>query len=126
MDIIAISFDNKTFRFSPYTQHQAAGGENVTIDVYDNSLRPSRQSNVIRLTEEFSGAATVYKDETEAALYIKLSGLRADPNIDFTIGDTTISISAYEYLAGYSEYLETLPESETCLLYTSPSPRDRG
>ncbi len=107
-NITAISFDKRTFRFSPFTQHEDVSfGEGATVMLYDDSLAPERGSNVLKLPEKFRAAAQ--NTDKISILYVALSGLRADPNIDFTVEGQKVSVRAADYLKGYGYFLKNAP-----------------
>ena len=54
-------------------------------------------------------------------MYVRLSGLRADPNIDFILDGEITSIRAVDYLLAYTEFMETLPEELLMKLEEDPT-----
>ncbi|MCB1593239.1 MAG: hypothetical protein KDI90_12400 [Alphaproteobacteria bacterium] len=117
--INTIVFDKRTFRHSPFTTHDRVNlgsGGGSAIFVYDDADVPGRHNNVLTLPETFRGVATGPDAAENNILYIGLSGLRADPMIEFTVNHQKVSVPAAEYISGYLEYAETLPPEELAKL----------
>lgn len=118
-NISKIVFDKRTFRHSPFTTHDhvdLGSGGGSAIMLYDDSGVPQVGGNEIYLPATFAGVATGPAAGGQNTLHIGLSGLRADPMIDFTVNQQKVSVRAAEYLAGYLEYAETLPPEELAKL----------
>lgn len=109
VDIVAVDFDMTKFCFSPYTEHHQMSDSNAMT--YDDSRAPKDNPGFVALFNE-----AVAHEKAGKTLHITLSGLIADPNLDFRVGDKLTSINAAEYLTGYNEYLGTLPDETLKLL----------
>ncbi|MGH1374956.1 MAG: hypothetical protein ACRBCK_01300 [Alphaproteobacteria bacterium] len=105
-NINTIQYDNKSFRFSPHTEHSHVHGTNVML--YDDASKPDRQSNALKLDNKFK--ATALGISSSAILFVSMSGPQQNPDINFSVGEENISVNAYEYLSGYGEYLDNAPQ----------------
>ena len=102
-NINIIQYDHKSFRFSPYTVHSHVPDSGIML--YDDASVPDRQGNALKLDNKFN--ATAVNTSDSAILSVSLS---ESQNIDFKVGEQTVSVSAYEYLSGYDEYIMNAPQ----------------
>ena len=85
---------------------------------------PDSYTTVSQLTRFWWKASTSFSaTEPSYRLIISTNSDLTSPHLDTTITDTSFRISTLKQLTGGTTYYWSII---TCLLYTSPSPRDRG
>ena len=70
----------------------------------------------------YVGNDSIYEDDQGSFVYVKNGEQREQRYIETGVSDTVNT----EVISGLSEGEKVYYTSEACLLYTSPSPRDRG
>ena len=102
----------------PYVGPQPKLGRNREVDDISSGFN----GNATAFTLQVGGSNA--SPGTANDIYVSLGGVIQNPNNDFTIAGSTITFTTAP-ASGLSFFAVILGQSiDSCLLYTSPSPRD--